>query len=29
LMRFRQGGFISLQNEHEEQMEVPRIKEYY
>jgi predicted phage terminase large subunit-like protein len=29
LMRFRQGGFISLQNEREEQMEIPRIKEYY
>jgi len=28
-MRFRQGGFISLQNEREEEDEYPRIKEYY
>ena len=29
LMRFRQGGFISLYNEREEEMEIPRVKEYY
>jgi len=28
-MRFRQGGFISLYNEREEEMEIPRVKEYY